>query len=356
MKLFFRILLLPFSLLYGGIIFIRNKLYDLKIFKSTSFDVPVISVGNLSAGGAGKTPMAEYLISLLQKKNQPAFLSRGYRRKTTGFILATLNSGFEEIGDEASQVKNKFPAITVAVSENRVNGISQLLADAPQTDVIILDDAFQHRAVKPALSILVTPFHHPFYNDALLPAGRLRENKSGYKRADIIVVTKCPHDLSNTARLEIEKKIKPLASQQLFFSKITYNECYSLLKPENKFSFSENEKLSVLFISGIADPEPIENYLTKLNVSFKTIQFPDHHIFSENDLNEIGEQFSLIQSDEKIILTTEKDAVRLSSWRSKIEERKWALYILPMKMKFFTDDEIQFHNSIFEFMNHNTAR
>lgn len=301
--------LLPFSLLYGFITWIRNKCYDYNILKSYSFNIPIISVGNLSVGGTGKTPQIEYLIKLLSNSKKIAVLSRGYKRKSKGFIIANNNSSAIDLGDEPFQYFKKFPEIIVAVDEKRVNGIQQLMKLPHPPEVILLDDAFQHRSVKPGLSILLTTFDDLYIDDFMLPAGNLREFKSGYKRADIVIVTKSPQNISNETQLTIKNRLKLLAHQQLYFSGTSYNE---ILKGGKHAILVKNlKKYEVLLITGIANPKQLLSFLEKMEINFKHYQFGDHHRFSDQDIKKIEGEFNQITAENKIILTTEKDYVRI---------------------------------------------
>lgn len=303
-----RKLLLPFSLLYGFITWIRNKCYDFGIFKSYSFNIPIISVGNLSVGGTGKTPQIEHLIRLLSHK-KIAVLSRGYKRKSKGFILANINCTAIDLGDEPFQYFQKFSEIIVAVDEKRVNGIQQLMKLPTPPDVILLDDAYQHRSVKPGLSILLTPFNDLYIDDFVLPAGNLREFKLGYKRADIVIVTKSPDNISEETQVKIKNKLKLLSHQQLYFSGTSYNEM--LKGGKYNLSVDDLKKHEVLLITGIVNPKPVLLFLEKREINYKHLQFGDHHTFSAQDIVKIKREFDQISSEEKIILTTEKDYVRI---------------------------------------------
>ncbi|MBS1655535.1 MAG: tetraacyldisaccharide 4'-kinase, partial [Bacteroidetes bacterium] len=262
----FRILLLPFSLLYWLVIKIRNWMYDKNIFRSASFGLPLICVGNLSVGGTGKSPMVEYLVNVLKDKFNVTTLSRGYKRKTKGYALADENSTALDIGDEPMQFHLKFPDVPVAVGEERIEAIPQLLHDKPGTEVVILDDAFQHRAVKAGLNILLTDYNNLFTRDFFLPTGDLRDLKSGYKRAEVIVVTKCKPDLSMTEKNKIIKEIDPLPEQQIFFTAIEYGGLYNMVSQEKRTITSKTE---VLLITGIANPRPLKKHLEEKQESYQ---------------------------------------------------------------------------------------
>ncbi|MDP2088874.1 MAG: tetraacyldisaccharide 4'-kinase [Flavobacteriaceae bacterium] len=304
-----RKLLFPFTILYGFITWIRNKCYDYGVLKSYSFNIPVICVGNLSVGGTGKTPQTEYLIRLLSSHKKMAVLSRGYQRKTTGFLLAKEGLTAIDLGDEPFQYFQKFPEIVVAVDERRVNGIQQLLKLPNPPEVILLDDAFQHRSVKPGLSILLTPFDDLFVDDYMLPAGNLREYQSGYKRADIVIVTRSPEEISAAIQSKIKSRLKLEQYQQLYFSSISYNE--TLKGGKSSLSINDLTNYEVLLITGIANPQQLLAFLQKKEIKFEHIQFADHHLFSEQDIDKIKQDFHQFSSEKKIILTTEKDYVRI---------------------------------------------
>ncbi len=313
--------LLPFSLIYWFITGIRNKLYDFGILQSTSFSTPVITIGNLSVGGTGKTPMIEYLIGLLLPQYSTATLSRGYGRKTKGFYLLKGNETAEIAGDEPLQFKLKYPDAIVAVDENRRRGIKKII-NVFSPEVILLDDAFQHRRVKAGLNILLSTYEDLFISDFILPAGNLRETAGGAKRADIIVITKCPPDLSQVEELEIKRELRLSESQQVYFSFINYsseiiNTNHSL--PLNEILFKE-----VLLITGIANPKPLVNFLKKSEVVFEHKNFPDHHNFSEKDIKRFLEA--------EFVLTTEKDFMRL---RDKVNHPN--LYYIPIRSEFLSE-------------------
>jgi tetraacyldisaccharide 4'-kinase len=334
----FRILLFPFSLLYWAGIAIRNKLFDKNIFKSSSFGLPVICVGNLSVGGTGKSPMVEYLVALLKEKYNVATLSRGYKRKTKGYTLANESTTALEIGDEPMQFHLKFPEVTVAVGEQRLVAIPQLLHDKPATEVIILDDAFQHRSVIAGLNILLTDYNNLFTRDFYLPTGDLRDLKSSYKRAEIIIVTKCKPDLSGEERQKLVKEIKPQPDQQLFFTVIEYGEVYHII---NHKPFAWDIQTEILLITGIANPRPLKKMLEEHTSSYHMLQYPDHHIFSIDDLADIKKRFENIEQQNKIILTTEKDAVRLIKFEKEIAGLP--VYVIPVKHKFLFGEEQKFN-------------
>lgn len=330
--IFLRYLLFPFSILYGMITSIRNYLYDLRILKSNYYTIPVIAVGNLSVGGTGKTPQIEYLIRLLSSNYKIATLSRGYKRKSKGFILANSTSNAEILGDESFQIYKKFPTIKVAVDADRSNAIVQLLSQNEKPQVILLDDAFQHRKVKAGFYIMLSAFDDLYYNDFMLPSGNLREGKRGAKRADLIIITKCPKDLSEFAQQEIKDKIGLRCL--IFFSYIEYDSY--VYSDDKKLKLKDIEHNKKIIVAGIAKPKPFFDYLK--NENDVLMEFPDHHHFSENEIQNIKEAGKNV-----LILTTEKDFVRLN--QAKIEN----LFYLPIKSSFIKDQEI-FNNQILNYV------
>lgn len=344
-----RILLFPFACLYGLVIRLRHLLFNLGIFKSESFPVPVIGVGNLSLGGTGKTPFVEYLVRLLIEEEQIATLSRGYGRKTKGFILANSESSYEDIGDEPMQYFYKFgDKITVAVDENRRNGVRQLLEADKKPDLILLDDSFQHRYVKPGLSILLTDYHKLYTDDYLLPAGTLRDTVSAAKRADIIIVTKTNKILSPFVRKDIIEKLQVKSQQQLFFSYISYGKFHPFPGVQN-FDDTQRPSLIILF-SGIANPAPLIEYVRMKSGEIIILQFPDHHEYNEKDLLKIKGKHDDAFQRKKIILTTEKDAMRLinSPYFSVLENLP--LHFIPIQVKIHKQDRLAFRNQIIDYV------
>jgi tetraacyldisaccharide 4'-kinase len=328
-----RYLLFPFAVLYGAITSIRNFFFDIGILKSYAFTVPVIAVGNLSVGGTGKTPHIEYLIRLLSSKYKVATLSRGYKRKSEGFILADATSNAEILGDEPFQIHQKFPNIKVAVDANRKNGIEQLLKLQDKPEVILLDDAFQHRKVKAGFYILLSAYDDLFCDDFMLPTGNLRESRNGAKRANVIIITKCPRDLSEIAQDKIKDKIG--LDIPVFFSCIEYDtEIYN----EKESQLIENvSNVDKLLLAGIAKPKPFFAYLQGKNDM--KLEYPDHHDFTENDIKEITNK-----SKNRLIITTEKDFVRL---KTKLSNDK--LYYLPIQSKFISISD-NFDQTIFNYV------
>ncbi|MEO6584491.1 MAG: tetraacyldisaccharide 4'-kinase [Ferruginibacter sp.] len=341
----FRYLLYPFSLLYGLIILIRNWLFDKGIMKSAMFNFPLICVGNLAVGGTGKTPMTEYLMSLLKDKYLTATLSRGYKRKTKGFAIAGPDTTAIDIGDEPMQFHQKFPDVTVAVGEERLVAIPQLLHDRPNTQVIILDDAFQHRSVRAGLNILLTEYNNLYTRDFLMPAGDLRDVVSSRKRADIIVVTKCRIALPDSKKTEITNELKLLPHQSVFFTEIVYGQLFHLFSKEKTSIEPDSD---VLLICGIANPRPLKKFIAKNVRTYDMLLYKDHHIFLTDDLREIKKHFDDLASENKIIITTEKDGVRLEKFSSELAS--YPIYVLPIKHQFLFDEGSAFDKIIFEFI------
>lgn len=342
----FRVFLLPFALLYWLGIAIRNWLFDKNIFKSTSFGLPLICVGNLSVGGTGKSPMVEYLVRILKDNFVIATLSRGYKRRTKGYALANETSTALDIGDEPMQFHLKFPGLAVAVGEERIDAIPQLLHDKPGIQAIILDDAFQHRSVKAGLNIVLTEYGNLFTRDFYLPTGDLRDLKSSYKRANIIVVTKCDPAISENEKQKIIKEINPKPGQSVFFTAILYGEAYHFITKQN---YRLNGKAEVLLITGIANPRSLKTLLEEYTATYNFIQYPDHHIFTIDDLKEIRKKFRQIESPEKIIITTEKDAVRLIKFNTDLADLP--LYVIPVRHHFLFGEAEKFNELVFDFIN-----
>lgn len=348
--------LYPFSFLFGIGVSIRNQLFDWGLLTSRSFDIPVISIGNIAVGGTGKTPHTEYLIKLLQKEYKVAVLSRGYKRKSKGFILATKTTPMEKIGDEPFQMKEKFPSIYMAVDENRCHGIEQLTNEkiAPQTDVILLDDAYQHRYVKPGINILLTDYHRPINEDALLPAGRLREPESGKNRANIVIVTKCPRDLKPMDFRVIIKYMDLYPYQKLYFSTLKYGALTSVFSraPQRELKSIEKDEKIVL-ITGIATPQQLLNDLSEYSSQITSLHFGDHHQFTEKDIRHIQQTFDSLKGSKRTLITTEKDATRLINL-SLSEDIKDHLYALPVEIEFLLGQEEQFNQNILSYVRTNS--
>jgi tetraacyldisaccharide 4'-kinase len=340
-----RILLFPFSLVYAVVIKLRNWCYDKNIFTSAVFNLPIICVGNLAVGGTGKSPMVEWLIRTLKDRFAIAVLSRGYKRKTRGYALAGPSTSALDIGDEPMQFHSKFPEVPIAVGEERIVAIPQLLHDRPGTQAVILDDAFQHRAVKAGLNILLTEFSNLFTRDWWLPSGDLRDARSSNRRADIIVVTKCRDDLSENERQAIAVELDPSPRQKIFFTSIRYGQPYHITRRTNTLVDDGTE---ILLVTGIANPAPLKRWLDGHCQTYYELAYSDHHIFSIDDLKTIIRRFDSITARNKLILTTEKDAVRLIKFRQELEE--WPFYVLPITPCFLFGDEARFTELIVKFI------
>ncbi len=319
-----RKILFPIVPIYYGVTWVRNYCFDKGILKSKSYNFPVICVGNLSVGGTGKTPMIEYLITLLKENYKVATLSRGYRRTSDGFLIADKNSTAATIGDEPFQFYQKFDGIIVSVDNDRQNGIAQLNKSKFKPNIILLDDAFQHRKVKAGFNILLTTYDKPYIKDIVLPTGNLRESKSGAKRADIIMVTKCPRDLNNDNTAEIIKQLKPLTRQQVFFSTIKYSETIYSMDFDKRLSNLKNEKFNL--VTGIANATHLLNYLKREGYNYEHLNFKDHHNFTDTEIE--------LLNSKSLLLTTEKDFMRL---KDKVDTS--ILYYLPIAIEISEKDK-----------------
>lgn len=343
--------LLPLSWLYGLAVSLRNELFALGILKERSFSIPVISVGNITVGGSGKTPHVEYLIRLLQDYIKVGVLSRGYKRKSHGYVLADDNSTMRDLGDEPYQIKQKFHDIYVAVDKNRCNGITRLTHDKATSNVgvILLDDAFQHRYVKPGLNILLVDYHRLIIYDRLLPAGRLREPLNGKQRADIVIITKCPRDLKPMEFRILTKAMDLFPYQQLFFTTIDYGTPQALFSDKT----TSLNKYNVLLVTGIASPEQMENDMKHKCRSLTSLAFEDHHLFNTKDEQRINNAFERLPSP-KIIVTTEKDSTRLVNLNGLTTEIRDAIFVLPIKVKFMLNQGELFNNKIISYVRKNS--
>ncbi len=346
------ILLFPLGIIYGIIIRIRNYFFDFNILKSKSYDIPIISIGNLTVGGTGKTPITELVIRTIIDKYKTTLLSRGYRRATKGVIVGNKKSSASEIGDEPRQLLDKFNNIDVVVAEKRIEGMNRILN--LDTDVVVMDDAYQHRYVKPGFSILVADYTRPMWYDTMLPAGNLREPMSGKNRADIIIVNKCPEDLSIEKQNKIIKKIKPNKNQDVFFSSIHYKELIGLYE-ENMF-IDDFSDYNLLIITGIAHPHPFYEYVdNKTSRNNKKMRFPDHYDFKDDDIQNIKSAFNKLKGDKKIIITTEKDAVRL---KEVIDKETYFdilsnIYYIPIEIFILNNKTKEFYKKIIEYVTKN---
>jgi tetraacyldisaccharide 4'-kinase len=340
-----RILLFPLSIVYAFIIRIRNFLFNKDILSGTRFNLPVICIGNLAVGGTGKSPMVEFLIKNLKNDFALAVLSRGYKRKTRGYALANAMSTVIEIGDEPMQFHIKFPDVPVAVGEERIVAIPQLLHDIPATQAIILDDAFQHRWVKAGLNILLTDYNNLFTRDWYLPTGDLRDEKDSYKRAEIIVITKCPVEIAEEQKENITREINLLSHQRIFFSAIHYGIPYHLTRFSEK---NTSENTEVLLLTGIANPRSLKKFVGENYKTYYQLSYNDHHIYTIDDLREIIKRFENVQAEDKIILTTEKDAVRLAKFHNEIDALP--IYVIPVEPEFLFGETKAFTRLIINFI------
>lgn len=340
-----RILLFPFSLLVGLYIFIRNRLYDAGLLRSEKFNLPMICIGNLSAGGTGKSPMTELVLNLLLPHYRVATLSRGYKRKTKGYLLANHTTTALDIGDEPMQFYKRFPQAAIAVGESRVLAIPQLLHDRPETQVIVLDDAFQHRAIKAGFNIVLSDYANMYYDDWFLPTGDLRDEKASAKRAQVIVVTKCPEDLPIEEGENMMKRLAPTLQQRVFFSTLQYGMPYHIVSQQTR---SLHGLQQVLLVCGIANPEPLKRYLEQATGFYQLLSFSDHHIFNVDDMKLMKQRLQQMEEPDAIILTTEKDAVRLAKFGDELNELP--IYVLPVAHRFLFDEEQQFEEMLISYV------
>ncbi len=350
--------LLPLSWLYGLEVKLRNTMFDIGLLKSHAFHVPVISVGNITVGGTGKTPHTEYLIELLKKHFNVAVLSRGYKRKTHGFVLATADSTTRDIGDEPWQIKQKYPEVTVAVDPKRVRGINRLTEQNSSLDVVLLDDAFQHRYVKPGVNILLVDYHRLIIYDKLLPAGRLREPLKGKDRADIVIITKCPNELKPMEFRVISRAMELYPYQRLYFTTLKYEAPYPIFPAEATASVNSVEEAlkgqNVLLLTGIASPRQMQEDLQPLAASLKQLSFPDHHDFSPKDVERINQQLADMPQP-RCIITTEKDAARLQVTNGLSQEVRKSIMALPIRIRFMQpEQEDLFNQSIIGYVRKNS--
>ncbi len=348
--------LLPLSWIYGAGVGLRNLLFETGVLKSRAYDVPVISVGNITVGGTGKTPHVEYLVRLLKDQMKVAVLSRGYKRKSRGFLMATAETTARQLGDEPYQMKQKFPEVTIAVDRRRTHGIDTLLATAETSDidVIVLDDAFQHRYVKPGINILLVDYHRNIIHDRLLPAGRLREPLKAKDRADIVIVTKCPADLSPMDYRVLTKQMDLYPYQQLYFTTIDYEPLRPLF-PSQAQPEADIDGRHVLLLSGIASPTKLRLDIEKHHTpaSLTNMAYADHHNFSSKDIRRINEAFAAMP-EPRIIVTTEKDAARLATAEGLADQVRSSLYLLPIRVRFMLGGEQAFSESIIRYIKTNS--
>ena len=346
--------LLPFSWIYGSIVRFRNWLFDIGLKKSKSFSIPISSVGNITVGGSGKTPHVEYLIRLLHDKAKIAVLSRGYKRKSHGYILANESTTMPEIGDEPFQMHEKFSDIYVAVDAKRARGIENLQNDeaSKDVDVVLLDDAFQHRYVKPGINILLVDYHRLIIYDKMLPAGRLREPLSGKNRADIVIITKCPKDLKPMEFRVLTKAMDLYPFQKLYFTSIDYDTPKGVFE-EKQIELDKLQDYHVLLLTGIASPKQMEHDLKPMTKDITNLSFGDHHSFKGKDIDRINDTFESMP-EPRIIITTEKDAVRLRETEGLYEKVKSNMYELPIKVSFMLDQQDNFNEKIISYVRKNS--
>ena len=337
----------PLSWLYGLGVGLRNALFDVGILESRSYNIPIIGIGNLTVGGTGKTPHTEYLVRLLSSRYRVAVLSRGYKRKTKGYILATMDSTVREIGDEPWQMKQKFPDIHVAVDSNRRRGIKRLCNDeaTKDIDVILLDDAYQHRYVSPGVNILLVDYHRMITDDCLLPAGRLREPKEGKRRANIVIVTKCPHDIKPMGFRVVQRALNLKPYQKLYFSTLRYGLMQQVFGNGTCRLEDIGSDESVMLLTGIASPEQMNIDISRHTQRITLLSFPDHHYFSDADAQTINQRLQQLPQPRRII-TTEKDAARLKLLNGLNSEVRESMYELPIEVEIMREETENFNDNI----------
>ena len=351
--------LLPLSWLYGIVIWLRNQLFEIGILKSRAYKIPIIAVGNITVGGAGKTPHVEHLVRLLQDKIKVAVLSRGYKRKSKGYVLADDDSTVHDIGDEPCQMKQKFPKVLIAVDKNRRRGIDRLTTDesTKEVDVILLDDAFQHRYVKPGINILLVDYHRLIIYDKLLPAGRLREPMKGKRRADMVIITKCPKDLKPMEYRVLTRAMELYPYQDLYFTTLEYGALQPLFDvPGEQERIEKLESLKdfhVLLLTGIASPKQMMDDLKPYCPNITPLSFSDHHRFRQKDIRRINETFESLPQP-RVMITTEKDATRLLHVEGLSDEVKAGTYTLPIQIKFMLEGKENFNNKILSYVQKNS--
>lgn len=335
-----RLLLLPFSLIYGLGVLLRNFLFFLGVLRERKFDIPTIGIGNLAVGGTGKTPLVEYMIATLQEDGLlPAVVSRGYKGSADGVVVLSENHTAQEVGDEPQQIKRKFPGIPVIVGKSRVAAIQRVEAEMPRVDVVLLDDAFQHRYVRPGLNILTTPYSRPFTEDWLLPSGNLREPPQARKRADLIVVTKSLVVLSPFELGRLKEKLRPWPHQSLYFSYLQYKQFVDARSPAEQYQIDDFANYKLILFTGIADPSPLVTYLERKCKAVDLVKFADHKVFTEKAYNLVAKRYTDTYVAEKAVVTTEKDIRRLESLPAWQHFQQQPLYYLPMEVAFHKNEE-----------------
>ncbi len=341
-----RLILYPISILYGSIMQIRNLLFDYNILKSKSHNIPIICIGNLSIGGSGKTPHTDYIAKLLTKKYQVAILSRGYKRKTSTFNYVELNSSTSDVGDEPLQLKKNNPNCIVAVNNDRNQGVNIILKDYPKTNVILLDDGFQHRKIKAGLNIIITPFQNPFTSDNIIPLGTLRESAKEAKRGNIIMISRTPKNIKSNTKKNLIEKFSLKTYQQAFFSSVEYTKYRSIY---NDAELKNEQKYSVTLVSGIANSNHLINHLKKQKINVKFIKFSDHHNYTVKDIKKILSIYNKDKSTKKLILTTEKDATKLREMTVHFNQQN--VYYIPIKI--IINEDGKFEKQILNYVKSN---
>jgi len=341
-----RYLLFPFSFIYGSITAMRNLLFDYGIFKSQSYTIPIICIGNLSVGGTGKTPHTQYLLDLLKNNYKVAVLSRGYGRKNSNLQLVEITSNAFEVGDEPLQLKQNNPECLVVVEKNRNKGVKQILKDFPETEVILLDDGYQHRWIKAGFNILITPFSSPYYKDYLMPVGKLRESKKGVSRANAVIFSKTPENTNPTLKKGMLERLHLFAHQEAYFSGIEYHRFKCI---NNNTELEENNPYSITLVSGIANTNPLIKYLEEKGHSINHLKYSDHHNYSSNDIDTILAEYNADKSIKKLILTTEKDATKLKQFLPHFKDVNF--YYIPIEIKI--DQSKKFKNQILDYVEKN---
>lgn len=347
--------LIPLSWLYGLGVWIRNMLFEWGVFKSKSFDIPIISVGNITVGGSGKTPHVEYLVRLLKDLTQVAVLSRGYKRKTKGYLVADEKTSVSDIGDEPYQMKKKFGNVHIVVDKDRCHGITRIQTDeaTKNTGVVLLDDAYQHRYVKPGINILLVDYHRLIIYDKLLPAGCLRESKEGKNRADIVIITKCPKDLKPMEFRVLTKAMELYPFQQLYFTTIDYDKLRDFDGDGSYPLNSIHKNTHVLLITGIASPKQMIEDLKHYTSHITHLAFPDHHQFTKSDVNKINDTYRK-QKQPCMVITTEKDATRLYELTTLDADVVKNMKVLPIRVKFMLNQSSEFNNKIIDYVRKNS--
>lgn len=355
----YRWLLWPIALLYGLAVSVRNKMYDIGLLPSKSFDTPVLCIGNLSMGGTGKTPHIEHLVKLLKNNHKIAVLSRGYKRKTRGFLETGQNSTIQEIGDEPKQIKAKHPDITVAVCADRTKGIEKLTTGENNANIVLLDDAFQHRRVKAGLNILLIDYHRPLKNDHMFPVGSLRDRPAEMARAHIVVITKTPKDIKPIERRILEKDLNLFPYQSLYFTTLEYNglrKVFSDVAGTPEMPEMGEKQRTIIMVTGIAKPILMEQELEKYARKLVKIKYADHHNFRKKDINHILQTYNKQADPETLIVTTEKDAMRLQDSKYAGLLRNTPLYYLPVEIGFIYDNADKFNNQIINYVTKNKRK